>query len=144
MDKKLMFRLLWGGYLLVSAALIILQALEVIDLGIATLVLPLIVILLAIIMYSAYKLFWFGVFIPLAIILNIFDISYGWHLGVTAIVIFYVCSLILAIAFTVIFHRKGTWKLLHRPTPTPYVQHDAGNAEKIAGTPNKHLSKKSH
>jgi hypothetical protein len=144
MNNKLVFRILWGGYFVVCAVLIILQALAVFDSGIATLVLPFIMILLAIIMYSAYKLFWFGVFIPIAIMLNIFNASYDWRLGAVAIVIFYICSLILAIGFTVMFHRKGTWKLLHRPTPTPYVQHDGGNAEKVASTTNKHLSKKSH
>jgi hypothetical protein len=144
MDKKLIFRALWGGYFVICAVLIVLGALEVIDFGMSALILPLIMILLAVAAYSAYKLFWFGLFVPIAIILQIFDAAYEWKVGGVAIVIFYVCAVVLGVGFTVLFHKSGTWKLKHQQTPTPYIQHDAGNAEKIANTENEHLSTKAH
>lgn len=144
MDKKLTFRVLWGLYLLAAAVVLILGAVGVIDLGVPLLVQPLIVILGAIILFSACKLFWFGVFVPIAMILNILDASFDWNMGVVAIIAIYIASFIVSMAFTVLFHKKGTWQVKHKPTPTTYLQHKGGNAEKVASKTNENITKKSH
>jgi predicted membrane protein len=137
-----MFRVLWGVYLLAVAIVMILGAVEVIDLGISLLGQVMLVILFAIILFSSYKLFWFGVFLPIAIVINILDASFGWSLNGTAIAAIYVVAFIVSIAFTVLFHKKGSWQLVHKETPKTYLQHSDGNAEKVASKVNSKITKK--
>ncbi|MDR2063719.1 MAG: hypothetical protein LBQ02_02930 [Candidatus Nomurabacteria bacterium] len=117
MDKKLTFRIAWGVFFLLGAILILLAALDVIPITLNPFALMAVVLLAAFAAYSAYKLFWFGVFFPIAISLSIIDAGTELSMNTTAHVAVYITALLLAIAFTVIFHKKGTWEVWHKPTP---------------------------
>jgi hypothetical protein len=138
------FRALWGVFFLAGATLILLSALNVIPITLNPFLLMLLVIFAAIAIYSAYKLFWFGVFFPIAFSLSIINANvHGFDMNTEVHVAVYIIALLASIALTVIIHKKGTWKVKHVETPTEYLHHDQGNAEKIADAKkNPHITKK--
>jgi hypothetical protein len=117
MDKSLTFRIAWGMFFLCGAILILLSALDVIPIGLNPFALTAVVLLAAFAAYSAYKLFWFGVFFPIALSLSIIDAGTEFNMNTATHIAVYVTALLISIAFTVIFHKKGTWKVWHKPTP---------------------------
>ncbi|MCL2493066.1 MAG: hypothetical protein FWF33_03370 [Clostridiales bacterium] len=104
-------RIFWGVVFIAAAAAIVLNNLDFLQIpGIGFISFIVLVVMVIILIASIPRLFWFGVFFPLAVIYWIVMNSLGYNMenfGVWPVVLI---ALLLSIGFSILFHRRKTTK----------------------------------
>jgi hypothetical protein len=105
--KYTVWRIFWGLFFIVAAAAVVLSALGILTFGINIGWLVLSIFLAAIFLRSLFSLHWFGVFIPAAGIITILARATDTIvLTDSAIGAVWTAAVLLAIGFSVLFHRQ--------------------------------------
>lgn len=105
--RNVAWRVFWGTSFLLAAAAVVLSTLGIITFGINIGWLLLSILLAAMAVACTFKLFWFGVFLPVAGILNILIVNTDYlSIGPTAIGPIWITAYLLSIGFTILFHHS--------------------------------------